>query len=122
MFFIKQRKNQTHISITRGDYQTVKITAKDINDNIIPVDGVNASINIQVREPPGNGTPVLFDGDISYLDDGSALWTIHPDDTRGAEKELYVYDVQIQIPDDIVFTFIPLSDFILLKESTEKEV
>lgn len=121
MFFIKSRKNQRHISITRGDYQIVKIVVRDRAGNIVPMDGVNASVNIQVREPPGNGTEVLFDGDITYVD-GYALWTIHPDDTRGVEKEMYVYDVQVQMPDDIVFTFIPLSDFILLKESTEKGV
>lgn len=122
MFYIKSRKNQRHIYITRGDYQTLTIQVKDSGDNTVPLDGENTVIKIQVREPPGNGSPVLFDGDISYPGNGYALWTIHPDDTRGADKERYVYDIQIQLADDIVFTFIPLSDFILLTESTEKGV
>lgn len=122
MNYIKLRKNQRHIYLTRGDYAVLKIAVLDKDDNLVPLDGENAVIKVQVREPPGNGTPVLFDGDISYQGDGTALWTIHPSDTRGAEMEKYVYDVQIQLDDDIVFTFIPLSDFILLTESTEKGV
>ena len=122
MIEIKKKGKQRHISITRGDFAVLAIAAKDRQGNIIPCDGENAVIKVQVREPPGNSTTVLFDGDIQYLEDGTAAWTIHPDDTRGTAKASFVYDVQIQMDDDVVITFIPLSDFILLPESTEKGV
>ena len=122
MIKIKEKGDRRNISITRGDFAILSIGVKDAEGNKIPCDGVNAAIKIQVREPPGNGTTVLFDGDVQYTDSGDAVWVIHPDDTRNVEAEEFVYDVQIQMGDDIVITFIPLSDFILMAESTEKGV
>ena len=122
MIKIKEKGDKRNISITRGDFAALAIGVKDADGNQIPCDGVNATIKIQVREPPGNGTAVLFDGDVRYTEDGRAIWVIHPDDTRGVEDEEFVYDVQIQMADDVVITFIPLSDFVLKPESTEKGV
>ena len=120
MIKIKERKEYRHIHITRGDFAALAVSVLDKDGNQIPCDGQDVAVKIQVREPPGNGTEILFDGDIAYTDDGVPVWVIHPSDTRGAEKETYVYDVQVQMADDVVFTIIPLSEFVLMPESTEK--
>lgn len=122
MIEIKKKGKQRHISITRGDYAVLTTEPRDKQGNRIPCDGTDVVIKIQVREPPGNGSTLLFEGDVTYTEDGVGVWVIHPNDTRNAPKREYVYDVQVQMADDIVLTYIPLSDFILLPESTEKGV
>ena len=120
MIKIVERKECRHIHITRGDFAALAVSVLDKDGNRIPCDGQDVAVKIQVRKPPGNGTAVLFDGDIAYTEDNVPVWVIHPDDTRRAECENYVYDVQVQMGEDIVFTIIPLSDFVLMTESTEK--
>ena len=119
MIEIKKRKVSSgpsltcyDIYITRGDSAFLDFELKDSSGQPLIL-GDNDLVRCEVRES-GNGGPLLFEGII----ENNNSWHIRPEDTRGATLSEYVYDIQIEYASGDVYTFIPLSNFVLLPEST----
>ena len=126
MISIKKRKDPQNdfscvdISITRGDSAYLSLNLRDKLRHPIEL-GNQDILHIQVREKPNGGT-ILFEGTIENdLNDDSLIWHIYPEDTKQAPKNEYFWDAQIELFNGDVFTWIPVSKFILLPEVTEKD-
>ena len=125
--YIKQRFEKrgdlkikcSDIYITRGDSAYLLLEPTDKSGNKITVTSTDM-MNCQVRVDE-DSSDILFSADILIREDGSVIWWIRPENTRQLDVKDYVYDIQIELPNGDVFTFIPLSKFILLPESTRKE-
>ena len=107
------------IYITRGDsaYLAIKVTDKSGNSlNLTENDTINCQVRVDEE-----AEQVLFTAQLIHREDGSVIWWIRPENTRSLEVAEYVYDIQIELANGDVFTFVPLSKFILLPESTRKE-
>lgn len=124
MINIKKRKDPQNdffcvdISITRGDSAYLSLNIRDKLHHPIEL-GDQDILHIQVREKPNGGT-ILFDGTVETEVDNSLTWHIHPEDTKQAPKNAYFWDAQIEYSNGDIFTWIPVSNFILLPEVTEK--
>ncbi len=128
MWFTKERREKieqdgyivsvkcTHFFITRGDSAYPTLEAKDGSNNVINPSDLG-TVRVQVREKEATAGAVLFTGEVMDLD-GKTVWHIRPEDTRDLEYGTYKYDVQIELENGDVFTFIPISDFVVLHEST----
>lgn len=75
---------------------------------------------MQVRTREATVGELLFTGEVMELN-GKTVWHIRPEDTRDLEYGTYKYDVQIEMENGDVKTFIPISDFVVMHESTRKE-
>lgn len=100
------------IYITRGDSAYLDFDLVDATGEPITLDAGD-EIRCEVRES-GNGGKLFFEG----LIENNSCWHIRPEDTEDATKSKYVYDIQIEYANGDVITFVPLSDFVLLEEST----
>ena len=118
----REHKTMTNIYLTRGDSAYIALTVTDGSDNPIEL-GPNDHIKCQVRRAPNTGD-LLFQGDIirrpAYGDEPEKfIWWIHPSDTSDVDleeqKEFY-WDAQVEFANSDVFSFIPVSDFVLLSE------
>lgn len=110
---------QQHIEFTRGDtaYLDFDIIDDDGNEFLL---GENDIVKCQVRESVADDSQLLFEGVMEYAD-GKATMHIRPEDTAGKEVKTYVYDVEVEMENGDVFTFIPVSNFTLMDESTRKD-
>lgn len=108
----------TDVYLTRGDsaYITIYITDKDGNNIEINNGDI---ISIQVRDRPDGD--VLFDGVIETDEENQFIWHIQPQDTKTADKDEYCWDAQIEFSNGDIFTFIPVSKFIILPEITKED-
>lgn len=100
----------TDISITRGDSAYIKININ--NANGLPYELHDEDIvRVQVRTGKNTGT-LLFEGLIERdKDDKCLVWHIRPEDTKDKLIKKYYYDMQLELPNGDIFTFIPVSYF-----------
>lgn len=114
----------TKVFITRGDSAYIDI-------NICNLDGSQFTlqegdtIQCQVRTTANTGM-LLIDASMENEklfidDDGTVVWHISPEDTRGLEVGVYCYDVQLTTAAGDVFTFIENSVFKVTDEVTWHE-
>ncbi len=116
MFDVKKVRNengfiQYNIYITRGDsaYITLGVNGIELSSE--------DSVRCQVRDVPTIGR-LIIDGELIKEDD-EFVWHIRPQDTNELTPGEYWWDAQVEIPEsDDVFTFIPVSKFVVLDEST----
>lgn len=114
-----KKTKQQHIELTRGDTAYLDFEIIDDNGNEFLL-GENDIVKCQVRENVADDSPLLFEGVMEYAD-GKASMHIRPEDTEGKEVKTYVYDVEVEMENGDVFTFIPVSNFTLTDESTRKD-
>lgn len=100
--------------MTRGDSETIKITVKDTLGNIIPLVSGD-TIHFTVRENILSTTKII-EKTITEFDDGQALITIDPQDTRNLKFATYVYDIQLTKENGSVKTIITPSSFTITGE------
>ena len=128
MWFVKEKKERIeqdgytvavkriHFFITRGDSAYPTIDAKDGSGQIINPSDLG-KVRVQVRTREATVGELLFTGEVMELN-GKTVWHIRPEDTRDLEYGTYKYDVQVETVDGDVTTFIPISDFVVMHEST----
>lgn len=131
MWFVKEKKERIeqdgytvavkriHFFITRGDSAYPTIDAKDGSGQIIDPAELG-TVRIHVRDAAADEGQLLFKGEVLQIN-GQTIWHIRPEDTRGVECKAYVYDVQVELSNGDIFTIIPLSDFVVMPESTLTE-
>ena len=131
MWFTKRRREKViqdgytvtveriHFFITRGDSAYPTIDAKDRSGRVINPSELG-TVRVQVRTREATVGELLFTGEVLQIN-GKTVWHIRPEDTRDLEYGTYKYDVQIEMENGDVKTFIPISDFVVMHESTRKE-
>lgn len=110
-----------NITLTRGDsaYITIVPTKKNEDGSTSPyVLQEGDKIRCQVRHEANDGE-LLFEAFIEEVRPQEYVWYIRPSDTNGAEVKTYFYDVQIELSNGDIFTFIKSSPFTLSDEVTE---
>ena len=131
MWFVKEKKERIeqdgytvavkriHFFITRGDSAYPTIDSKDGSGQIIDPSELGTA-RVQVRTAEAGPGELLFTGEVEQTDSGT-VWHIRPEDTRDLDYGTYKYDVQVELANGDVFTFIPISDFVVMPESTLTE-
>lgn len=103
------------IRITKGDSAHLTISIK--NSDGTPYDVADTDqIRLQVRTSPNRGK-LVFEGKLEVTENG-VLWHIRPEDTNKVQPGTYYYDAQIENNKGDVYTFIPMSEFIISEEIT----
>lgn len=110
------RINGTNISMTRGDTESITLTLKDINDNIIEL-VTGDKIYFTVKDNV-NTVVKIFQKVISTFTDGVAIIIIEPNDTKLLKYKDYVYDIQLTTVDQVITTIISPSRFRIEGEVT----
>lgn len=105
------------VELTKGDSGYITVTLTDLQEQGITLREDDV-VRCQVRAEQG---ALIIDGEAKKTEDGGLIWRIAPEDTKGIDPGEYVWDMQLELPDsDDVFTFVPLSNFELLEESTRR--
>lgn len=102
---------QWDIYLTRGDsaYITLGVNGIELSSEDY--------VRCQVRDVPTTGE-LIIDGELTKEDD-EFVWHIRPQDTNELTPGEYWWDAQVEIVESSdVFTFIPVSKFVVLDEST----
>lgn len=116
----KGKIKHINIYLTRADSAYLDLEITDNDDNPVLL-GDGDLVKIQVRESEADDAKLVFEGTIIYNGDGTATWRIYPSDTAGKDITDYVWDAEVEYSNGDTFTFIPLSVFGLLPESTRRE-
>ena len=128
MLYLKKRREKRNdvdvtcfdLYLTRGDSAYIDLDISDNEGNpILP--RAEDIIKCQVRDSEDDTATLIFEGQIEVSNEGKYMWHIYPEDTNTLELTEYVYDIELELSEGDVFTFIPLSKFVLLPESTRKE-
>lgn len=113
----ENKKTYWDIELTKGDSAYITVTLTDLQEQGITLREDDV-VRCQVRAEQGT---LIIDGEAEKTEDGGLVWRIAPEDTKGIDPGEYVWDMQLELPDsDDVFTFVPLSNFELLEESTRR--
>lgn len=99
------------VRLTRGD--TAKITV-DINNDFTgqPYEIQNDDVlKFTVKKTYQDNAPAF-----QIVNTGSNIFCIQPTDTKDLAFGVYIYDVQLELPNGEVYTVIPPTDFELMKE------
>lgn len=120
LWVTKRKENKKiywDIELTKGDSAYITVTLTDLQEQGITLRDIDV-VRCQVRASQGT---LIIDGEAEHTDSGTLLWHITPEDTKGVDPGEYVWDMQLELPDSgDVFTFVPLSTFELLEESTRR--
>lgn len=120
LWITKRKENKKiywDIELTKGDSAYITVTLTDLQEQGIALREDDV-VRCQVRAEQGT---LIIDGEAVKTEDGGLVWRIAPEDTKGIDPGEYVWDMQLELPDSgDVFTFIPLSNFELLEESTRR--
>lgn len=122
MISIKKRRDRElgfayyDVYITRGDSGYISFDLVDKDGNSLALSDGEV-IRCSVKEEPDGA--FLFSG-VADIEEGCAIWSILPENTKNAAKDLYYWDAQIELANGDIFTFIPVSKFNILPEITEK--
>ena len=128
MWFFKERRERIeqdgytvavkriHFFVTRGDSAYPTLETKDGSGQVINPSDLG-TVRVQVRTQEAGPGELLFTGEVLQIN-GKTVWHIRPEDTRDLEYGTYKYDVQVETVDGDVITFIPISDFVVMHEST----
>lgn len=111
--------NDNIVTITRGDsaYITLSIIKED---GSLYEFAEGDYIRGQVRKGKSRDSELIFDCTFSgETEEGAKIWVISPSDTDGVEPGRYYYDMQLVKFSGDVFTFIPVSEFIISADITE---
>ena len=119
---LKVSKNT--IFLTRGDSAYIDVSIYNLDRSpYILNDG--DTVECQIRTEPNVGRLLvdasIENGRIYVNDDGTIVWHIFPEDTRGLEIGKYSYDVQLVTANGDIFTFIEDADFNITNEVTWHE-
>ena len=116
--------NNYKIRLTKGDSAYINFHIDGLEDFVTSEDETDpitvGEVRCQVRDK--DTRDLLFEGTISATDDPAIYtWHILPEDTAEAETKEYMWDAQVKMSNDDVFTFVPVSPFIVLDEVTEED-
>ena len=123
-----KKKNSSRIAVVRGDSAYVSFTITDAAGNPFPFVVGEDRIRCQVRDKVNDGD-LLFEGEVISEErtaggktEMTHVWHIRPTDTRDADMtKRYVYDIEVELSNGDVFTFIKASPFLILDEVTLPE-
>ena len=102
---------QYDVYLTRGDSAYITLEVNGIEPTSEDI------VRCQVRDVPTTGD-LIIDGEI-IREDSEFIWYIRPQDTNELTPGEYYWDAEIEVVEsDDVFTFVPVSKFVLLDEST----
>ena len=111
---------RTNIELTRGDSAYISFEITDNDGNKITL-GDQDIVRCQVRKQP-NGGELLISSELREDEKDGIVWHIRPEDTANLEVGLYYYDAQVEFKESgDIFSFIPVSKFVLIDEVTEEE-
>lgn len=109
---------KTNIRLTRGD--TAYITIQLFNDKAQPYTIEEGDVvRCQIRTKPNTGK-LITSGQIIYGETG-VVWHLKPEDTAGLQVTTYYWDGQLERANGDIFTFVPCSEFAIMKEVTYDE-
>lgn len=109
---------KTNIELTHGDSAYITFAVTDDLGNKITL-GEHDVVRCQVRRQP-NGGELLIDSELTEDEHDGIVWHIRPEDTEDLPVGEYYYDAQVEFKDSgDIFSFIPVSKFILIDEVTE---
>lgn len=110
---LKIRKSE--IQLTRGDSAYITLGIGGIEPSAADV------VRCQVRKAPTGGEIIIDAVAEQDADDPTQyLWYIRPEDTAELTPGEYYWDAQIEIAESgDIFSFVPVSSFIILDEVTE---
>lgn len=107
-----QIDNKNRITLTRGDTAVIKLYVRDARDKSVKIDS-QCSCVLTVKENTGTDAVLL---QITADKDGS--FTFLPEHTKHLKYGNYVYDVQVTLDEDDIYTVIPPSRFTIAEEVT----
>ena len=106
---------KSDIQLTRGDSAYITLGINGVEPSAADV------VRCQVRKEP-NGGEIIIDAVAEQdVDDPTQyLWYIRPSDTAELTPGEYYWDAQIEIAESgDIFSFVPVSSFVVLDEVTE---
>lgn len=109
--------NKFEISITRGDSGYISFDLKNKLGQNYALSARDV-IKCQVRDQvDGN---LLFEGRIER-DGDDITWHIYPEDTKDLSIDTYYWDAEVRLSNGDIYSFVPVSKFIILPEITIDE-
>lgn len=108
---------KSNVYLTRGDsaYITIEV------ENYTPTD--DDVVRCQIRSCPNGGQVILSSvAEMTSEDPLQYVWCIRPEDTEGLTPGAYYWDAQVETPTaggTDIFSFIPVSEFVVMDEVTE---
>ena len=117
---VKIRNKNIVLSMVRGDTEglLVKVIQKDSDGKITNVPLVSGDTVYFTVKKTSRDTEFLFQVVETNFDNGEALISIYPNDTKNLDFGTYVYDIQVTFSSGAVKTVVPKSDFIITDEVT----
>ena len=103
------------ISITRGDAAYITFDLRTANGQTAVLTQYDI-VRCQVRDRKVDGE-LMFEGQVER-DGNQFIWHIRPENTAGLEFGEYYWDAQVEYINGDIFTFIPVSRFVVLPEIT----
>jgi len=106
---------RTNIYLTRGDSAYITLGISGVEPSAADV------VRCQVRKEPTGGELIIDAvAEQGAEDPTQYLWYIRPADTAELTPGEYYWDAQIEIAESgDIFSFVPVSSFIILDEVTE---
>lgn len=101
--------------MTRGDTAYISFTLTDQTGEPVVL-GDGDAVRCQVRKEP-NGGELIFEGNVEIGDE--IVWHITPAETADVPVGAYYWDCQVEFSNGDIFTFIPVSIFMIADEVTE---
>lgn len=106
----------TNISMIRGDTESIKVSCKDTQGVIVPLEDGD-TLYFTVKSSVGT-EKIEIQKAITEFSDGIGYINISPDDTKFMSFRSYYYDIQLTRADGTVKTIIPPSMFTVKGEVT----
>lgn len=109
--------NKTEIQITRGDSAYLTFNLKDTQGRTVTLSAYD-NVRCQVRDQADGN--LLFEGQVER-DNDVFVWHIRPENTNDADIGTYYWDAQVEYVNGDIYSFVPVSKFIILPEITLDE-
>lgn len=106
----------TNLSMIRGDSEAILLSVKDSKGVMQPLEEGD-KIYLTVKESLDTAAKSL-QVIVTEFEEGKALITINPSDTKELKPGVYFYDIQLNRKDGSVKTIIKPSRFVIEKEVT----
>lgn len=117
---VKIRNKNIVLSMVRGDTEglLVKVIQKDSNGKITNIPLVNGDKVYFTVKKSSRDEEFLFQVVETSFENGEAIISIYPYDTKDLDFGTYVYDIQVTFANGTIRTVVPKSDFIITDEVT----
>lgn len=105
----------TNIYMTRGDSETITVSLRQEGAEIPLVEGDTIYFTVKTNSQTEDK---VIQKVVTTFDDGKAIISILPEDTKYLPFTTFVYDVQLTRADGSVITIIKPSEFVVEEEVT----